>query len=107
MCSRCGSERDNKEYILCKECRKYINKHDKNYNPPKDPVIIRDLKKWDITNYSLYNALINKSITILELAEQVGVTTRSAERWIFENAEPKDIHKHLVNQVLEKNINYN
>ena len=104
LCSRCGNERENKEYALCKECREYISNHKENYNPPKDPVIIRNLKKWDITNYRLYNALIMKSIKISELAEKVGVTTRSAERWVFENTEPTDIHKYRINQVLGKKI---
>lgn len=105
LCTRCGGERENKEYVLCQDCRDYLKEYKVNYTPPpKEQVIIRKLKKWDVTNRKLYNTLIAEGISIPELAEAVNVTPRSVDRWIFENAEPRPGHKEKVNVFLKEEI---
>lgn len=107
LCTRCGGEREDKEYILCQDCREYIAewKQDKDYSKPEEEkVVIRTPRKWNIENEKLYKALIEKRMPISELANRVGVTTRTAERWVFQKGEPKDKNKNKINKVLGKEI---
>lgn len=104
LCTRCGKKANNGRAI-CDKCRYYLEEYKRNHKVKSEPVIIRDLKKWDITNRELYDELIEQGITIKEFAEKVGVTPRSVEAWVFEGVEPryKD-RKATVNQILNKRI---
>ncbi|NLK22304.1 MAG: helix-turn-helix transcriptional regulator [Epulopiscium sp.] len=94
LCTRCGKpvKHGNVQCNLCREYSKtYALLH------PKEKVIIRSLKSWDIKNTKLYNILMDKKISIPQLAEMVGVSSRSVDRWVFEGSIPKIENREKVN----------
>ncbi|MFW6009213.1 MAG: helix-turn-helix domain-containing protein [archaeon] len=105
LCSRCGNERENKNYALCQECRDYIANYKENYTPSdKEKIIIRKLKSWEIQNKKLYNELIKQKITISQLAAKIGITSRAIQRWIFQKTNPKLKNRIMVNKILGEKI---
>ena len=105
LCTRCGKNEPKRGKRICSECREYLDEYNKNKKSKKEPVIIRDLKRWDVTNKRLYSGLIDMKMTTKELAERVGVTPRSVDSWIFEGVEPRyEDRKATINQVLNKRI---
>ncbi|MFW5962166.1 MAG: hypothetical protein ACOCQR_00945 [bacterium] len=104
LCTRCGKNEPKKNRHICSECREYLKKYKKGYEQTKDPIIIRELKKWEVTNLKLYNALIEKRITISEFADMLGVTSRAVEIWVFEDGNPAKERKPLINSLLGEQI---
>lgn len=106
LCTRCGDKIKKEEFNICQSCRDYLKKYNNENRDKykKDKKIIRNTKTWEVKNWRLYDALIDKKISIPELAEKVGVSTRSADNWIFFDSTPKADNRKKINQVLEKNI---
>ena len=71
---------------------------------PKEKVIIRHLKSWEIKNKKLYDILIKKRITIPQLAKMIGVSSRSVDRWVFEGCIPKLENREKVNAYLNMEV---
>lgn len=104
LCTRCGSKIKREGYHICQDCRNYLNEYDNNRTLKNEKTIIRKLNKWEITNEKLADALIKTKTTISELAEKVGVTYRTVERWIYQNGIPNKNHKIKINEILNDKI---
>jgi len=106
LCTRCGGKIEDKSYLTCRDCRDYISYHKKNGEPPpeKDEKIFKRLSKWQIRDKGLYDALVDEQIRASELADDIGVSVRSVERWLYEGYEPRDKNKIAVNNYLNKDI---
>ncbi|MFO7818610.1 MAG: hypothetical protein R6V17_00080 [Halanaerobacter sp.] len=61
----------------------------------------RSLNKWNVTNRVLFGVLFVEDIKPSELADMIGVTTRSVERWCFENADPSEKNKEKISAALK------
>lgn len=79
LCIRCGKApifEDKK--CICKRCNNIY---------PNLP--IRKLRSWEVKNRKLYQVMMEKPCTTLELADAADVSQRSVNRWIFNNSTPK------------------
>lgn len=101
QCTRCGKAVEG-ENVQCNECREYCKMYALLH--PREKVIIRNLKTWEIKNKKLYNILIEKKMTIPQLAQLVGVSSRSVDRWVFEGSIPKLNNRERVNTCLNMEI---
>jgi hypothetical protein len=97
LCTRCGKPVFG-ENVQCDACREYCKMYALLH--PKEKVIIRNLKSWEVKNKKLYDILINKRITIPQLAQMIGVSARSVDRWVFEGSLPKIENREKVNTYL-------
>ncbi|MBM7556847.1 helix-turn-helix domain-containing protein [Halanaerobacter jeridensis] len=48
----------------------------------------RTPQKWDVKNRLMFGLMLVEDTKVSELAEMIGVTSRSIERWVFEGAKP-------------------
>jgi ribosomal protein L37E len=101
LCTRCGVNNAIVGMSQCAECREY-QKSRKRKRKPKEKIIIRELKRWEVANHRLYRNLMKAKLTIAELAEAAGVTARQVQRWIFEGAEPYPWNREKVEAILGK-----
>lgn len=101
LCTRCGKPVENGN-VQCDACREYCKIYA--FLHPKEKVIIRNLKTWGVKNKRLYDVLIDKKITIPQLAERVGVSSRSVDRWVFEGSIPKIENRERVNICLNMEV---
>ncbi|MFZ5351592.1 MAG: hypothetical protein ACOZCL_02580 [Bacillota bacterium] len=102
VCVRCGRAKDD-SYSTCMKCRSEFRKSSKAVqNTIHKPV--RTLRKWRITNQKLFELLNTASITVSDFADSIGVSIRTAERWIFEEVEPNTTNKDRINRLFNKEI---
>lgn len=50
----------------------------------------RRLSTWNIENRIMYGIMYSKDIKVSDLAERVGVTSRTVQRWLFEGSVPNE-----------------
>ncbi|HOQ16761.1 MAG TPA: helix-turn-helix transcriptional regulator [Defluviitaleaceae bacterium] len=101
LCTRCGKPVFG-VHVQCDACREYSRIYALLH--PKEKVIIRHLKSWEIKNKKLYDILIKKRITIPQLAKMIGVSSRSVDRWVFEGCIPKLENREKVNAYLNMEV---
>lgn len=111
-CTRCGKIIFDKEKTICSECRNYLNYYKKNEEPPIDNEIkvVNRSPVNEIKNKKLVNAMeeksriLDKKIGTVKLAEEIGISSRSIQRYIFKGAEPSDKNKKKINNYFDKKI---
>ncbi|MFW5794515.1 MAG: hypothetical protein ACOCV1_03420 [Bacillota bacterium] len=111
-CTRCGREVYNKEKTICFFCRVYLDFYKENgYPPPKLKLkVVNRSPVNEIKNEKLVSAMEEKSkeleqkIGTKKLAREIGSSTRSVQRWIFEGREPSNKFKKKVNNYFGKKI---
>lgn len=118
-CIRCGFMLHPKSKLKkCESCRaageayKKENKEKfKGYIEKKQKAQpIRKLKNYGPINSvqekeELYQIMINRKITTKSLAEVIGVSQRTVERWLFdEKAMPNEMNQLKLNNYLERSI---
>lgn len=101
QCTRCGKPVEG-ENVQCDACREYCKMYALLH--PKEKVIIRNLKTWEVKNDKLYHLLIDRKMTIPQLAEIVGVSSRSVDRWVFEGSIPKIENRERVNDCFQMEV---
>ena len=101
LCTRCGKPVEG-VHVQCNACREYCKMYALLH--PKEKVIIRSLKTWEVKNKKLYQILLERKMTIPQLAQMVGVSSRSVDRWVFEGSIPKLENREKVNTCLNAEI---
>ena len=61
----------------------------------------RTPQKWDVKNRLMFGFMLVEDIKVSELAEMVGVTSRSIERWVFEGAKPSSKNQEKLAEALK------
>lgn len=111
-CTRCGRKIFDKEKNICAECRNYLNYYKKNGEPPIDNKInvvnrspVNNVKNEELVKAMREKSLVEKIIvTTKVLAEKIGSSQRSVQRWIFEGKEPSEEYKKRINNYFDKNL---
>lgn len=113
-CSRCGKDigEKRKGYRTCAGCGYYLNYYKENGCPPpkKEFKVISRSPVNKIKNKKLVNAMKEKSkeldqkIGTKKLAEELGISSRSIQRYIFEGAEPSKKFRIKINNYFNKKI---
>jgi predicted amidophosphoribosyltransferase len=99
LCSRCGRP-NNGTSSFCSSCIKQL----KGYKKPKVQHAFRKITKWTVTNHSLYNYMVENSISAKQLAQMAGVSERTVLRWVFEKAVPKEPVKSKVEALIKREV---
>jgi len=110
VCAQCGEHRS--ERYLCMRCEERRNKNRQGIEEQRAKMgqcikcgrtlqgretcehcfkkyPLRKLKRWQIGNERLYQAIEASKISIPELAQALNLKTRTVERWVFEGITPK------------------
>lgn len=66
----------------------------------KNKKFTRRPRKWDIQNRVLYGIMLAEDIKVAELAEELDISTRSVQRWIYEGCKPNFENAEQLAQVL-------
>lgn len=105
-CTRCGGVLIDNKCSKCIEYRKSYNKRRVNGNleGEKKIKVVRKLKTWEVTNLTLYNAMKDRNMSVKELAKLTDVSVRTVNRWLYENATPKDFRKQEINEIFGEEI---
>lgn len=60
----------------------------------------RRLREWTIRNKILYGILFSYDIKLSELAEEIGVTPRTVQAWVFEGRLPNKENRAELSRIL-------
>lgn len=107
LCTRCGAVKDIKG-TRCNKCVKYNKARRKKEREKKEKTgidkRIRKLKKWKVKNFSLFYYLYSNRKTIKEFAEEINVSARQVQRWIFEKGRPNQQNEIKVRNLIGKDV---
>lgn len=79
---------------LREQARKYLGKGIRKKR-------FRRLKKWKVVNRYLYGLMFTEDIKVSDMADFVGVTPRTVDRWIYEGSMPNEENVKKVCEVLQ------
>lgn len=66
----------------------------------KNRKFVRNTRKWDIGNRILYGILLAEDIKLSKLAEEMDVSTRTVQRWVYEGLNPNEKNTKELCQLL-------
>lgn len=111
LCTRCGKKVEDKEKNICSKCREYLNYYKKHNEPPLKKVnVVSRSPVNDVENKKLVGAMKRKSkkestkINTKKLANEIGSSQRSVQRWIFKDEKPSKKYKIKINNYFEEEI---
>jgi DNA-binding transcriptional regulator YiaG len=111
LCTRCGQKINDKEKNICSKCRKYLNYYSKHDEPPmKELKVVSRSPVNEVKNKKLVSAMRIKSkkentkINTKKLANKIGASQRSVQRWIFEDENPSKNFKIKINNYFGEEI---
>lgn len=87
LCTKCGKKKASPGYKTCSVCREDINT-----NRPRKNAIVRSLITWEVRNYKLYRFMLENNLTTSKIAASLDVNTRTVERWLFEDVNPRPLN---------------
>lgn len=61
---------------------------------------VRETNTWEVSNRILYGILLIEDIKLAELAELVGVSARTVQRWVYEGTKPNQENKEKLSKIL-------
>lgn len=99
LCARCGQPYSG-GLSLCTPCINQL----KSYKKAKSPRAFRKITKWAVSNHSLFNYMVENSISAKQLAQMAGVSERTVLRWVFEKAVPKEPVKSRVETLIKREV---
>jgi predicted nucleic acid-binding Zn-ribbon protein len=111
QCTRCGKKVEDKENSICSKCRKYLKYYKKHEEPPiKELKVVNRSPVNEIKNQKLISAMRRKSkkenteVNTKKLADEIGSSQRSVQRWIFEGENPSEKFKIKINDYFAEEI---
>lgn len=103
-CTRCGKLIVNGRCSACDEYRKKYNEVVKARRRENFISVGRKLKTWKVSNYTLYQLMLERKITTTDLGKALGTYGRTVQRWLYQGSIPKDEMKQKINDYFGEEV---
>jgi len=106
-CIRCGKKLKSSEGKNCLKCCQYMNKYKKTGKIDTTNTTYyynRMAHKNKVTKPILNNLIVEEKLSIKELANETGITTRTISRLLFTNENYSKLTKERINNYFGKNV---